>query len=271
MEEREVYPNAPVVLVALEIRHPTAGSLSVAERGAIKRRLTRHVPIMRMGRMQQLTLLQAVGEPVSLTGSQTHEFPRYFSRDNTMAVSIRDDAVVVETTRYERWEQLRTVLADLIEVRQEIGGVDGVERIGLRYVDEIRVANEQASGSGWASWVDPALLGPAQLGEELGLAVAESQGIMVFTQSADRTVVLRYGAREGYAVNPGGDLRRSTPSPGPYFLLDIDSFWAPGEGTPEFDRKLLLETCDALHAPVRSLFERLITERLREEVFRRGD
>lgn len=80
--------------------------------------------------------------------------------------------------------------------------------------------------------------------------------------------MLRYGPREGFAVEPGGDLKRSTPTPGPFFLMDIDSFWAPSEGVPEFAVTALLATCDELHAPVRTWFERLVTDRLRAEVFR---
>ena len=41
VDEREVYPNAPVVLVALEVRHPAAGPLSNAQRVALSFRLTR--------------------------------------------------------------------------------------------------------------------------------------------------------------------------------------------------------------------------------------
>ncbi len=267
MEEKpEVYPNTPVVLVALEVRHPPTDPLTPAQRNTIKGRLSSHVPIMRTGRLQQLTVVQPVGSPPVAPELRAEEFPRYFSRDNTAAVSVRAEAVVVETTRYMRWKQLRTLLADVLEVRQEIGGVDGVERIGLRYIDEIRIPGGPKQD--WALWVDRTLLGPAPVGDELGLAVAHWQGISAFTPGPERTIVLRYGPREGFAVDPGGDLKRSTPTPGPFFLMDIDSFWTPSEGVPEFDVKTLLATCDELHAPVRELFERLITNRLREKVFR---
>lgn len=53
--------------------------------------------------------------------------------------------------------------------------------------------------------------------------------------------------------------------------MDIDSFWAPSDGFPEFDIEMLLAMCDDLHAPVRSLFERLITDRLRKEVLRHAE
>ncbi|MGH3870040.1 MAG: hypothetical protein ACRDSR_00755 [Pseudonocardiaceae bacterium] len=44
---------------------------------------------------------------------------------------MRSEAVVVETTRYVRWEQMRALVAEVLEMKQEIGGVDGVERVTL--------------------------------------------------------------------------------------------------------------------------------------------
>jgi len=52
------------------------------------------------------------------------------------------------------------------------------------------------------------------------------------------------------------------------FRLDIDSYWQPSVEVPEFDRDLILDLADTLHKPVREVFERLITDRLREEVLR---
>jgi uncharacterized protein (TIGR04255 family) len=263
MEEREVYSNAPVVLVALEVRHPTAGSLSSAQRAAIKSMLGKRTPIMRSGRLQEVTA--TVG---AVSDLRVEEFPRYFSRDSTSAVSIRSEAVVVETTRYVRWERLLGLVIDALQARQKIGDVDGVERVGLRLVNEIRVPVE--TGHDWAPWVDGTLLGPAALGPGLGLVPQQWQGVSAFTPGPERSLVVRYGPREGYAVDPADDLKRTTPFPGPFFLMDIDSFWTPSEGVPEFDVEALLGICDELHAPVRTLFERLITERLREEVLRNG-
>jgi uncharacterized protein (TIGR04255 family) len=269
MEEREAYPNAPLVLVALEVRHPMADSLTHAQRLKIKQRLAAQVPIMRTGQLTQVTAVQAAGASAAPPEVRVEEFPRYFSRDNTMAVSVRAEALVVETTRYSHWEQLRALAAEVLEARQEVGGVDGVERVGLRYINEVRVPGEPVHD--WAPWVDPTLLGPAMIGGQVGLVADQWQGITAFTPGPERTVVLRHGPREGFAVDPGGDLKRPTPTPGPFFLLDIDSFWTPGEGIPEFEVEKLLAICDELHTPVRRLFECLITERLRKEVLRRAD
>jgi uncharacterized protein (TIGR04255 family) len=269
MSEREAYPNAPLVLVALEVRHPMADPMSHAQRLELKRGLAAQLPIMRTGQLTQVTGVQATGAPATPPEVRVEEFPRYFSRDNTMAVSVRAEAVVVETTRYLHWEHLRELAAEVFEARLKLGGIDGIERVGLRYVNEVRVSGEPVHD--WASWVDLTLLGPALIGEQIGLVANQWQGITAFTPGRERTVVLRHGPREGFAVDPAGDLKRSTPTPGPFFLLDIDSFWTPGEGIPEFNVETLLTTCDELHAPVGKLFECLISDRLREEVLRRAD
>jgi uncharacterized protein (TIGR04255 family) len=267
-DEREIYKSPPVALVALEVRHPRAEPLTVAQRNALKRRLAAHVPIMQVLQVQELTVVQTGGGAPGQTDLQTEKFPRLFSRDRTVAVSIRAESVVIEATRYPGWQWFRTLAGDALEARHEVCAVDGVERLGLRYVNEIRVPDDLAHD--WSPWVDRTLLGPSAVGPELGMPVPQWQGVSLFAVGPDKAAALRYGPRQGFAIDPGGELRRSTPTPGPYFLLDIDSFWTPSDGVPEYDVKVLLETCDALHAPTKSLFERLISDRLREEVLQNG-
>ncbi|MGF1645974.1 MAG: TIGR04255 family protein [Kineosporiaceae bacterium] len=267
MEDREIYPNAPVVLVTLELRHPATEPLTRAERVRAARLLGAHTPIPRAGHATEIVMTAAPGSQPTQQVKQ-EEFPRFLSRDHRVAVAFRRDAVVVETTRYGRWEELRALVADVLEVRAEVGGVVGVERLGLRYIDEIRVPS--GAESAWEPWVHHALLGPSAVARDLDLPrPALWQGLTVFPPDPDRTLALRYGSFAGHAVQPDGELKRDDSPAGPFFLLDIDSFWIPGDGTPEFDIESLLRTCDSLHAPIRSLFEHLITDRLRDEVLRR--
>jgi uncharacterized protein (TIGR04255 family) len=264
VSEREIYPNAPVVLVAFEVRHPTTAGLSPSQQRTLKQRLRATTPILRSG---QLTNIQGViGADATI---RVEKFPRLLSKDSTTCVSFREGAIIVETTRYNGWEQFRKLINDVLDARLELADLDGVERVGLRYIDELRVPDQ--TDTNWQQWVDDSLLGPTQVGEKLGLEPTEWQGITIFTPGTDRTVALRYGPSEGYAVDPGGELKRPTPVPGPFFLLDIDSFWMPGEGDSGFDVDELMAISDDLHTPVRKLFESLITEELREEVLRRGE
>lgn len=256
-----MYPHAPLVLVVVEVRHPAAEPLTSAQRLTIKQDLGGQLPILKSG---QLTTVQATLGATAGSEVRTEEFPRYVSRDNTTVASVRSESLVVETTRYNGWEDLRELVTCALRARQEVNGVDGVERIGLRYINEIRVPGDTEEN--WSPWLDAALVGSVLSGEQIGLRAVQWQGITVYASAPDQTVTLRHGARDGYAVEPGGVLKRPIPAPGPFFLIDIDSYWTPSEGTPEFDVDRILASCDELHGPVRSLFEGLITDRLRQEV-----
>jgi hypothetical protein len=49
----------------------------------------------------------------------------------------------------------------------------------------------------------------------------------------------------------------------------FDSFWEADQEVPEFDPERILAIADELHRPARALFDSVVTEKLREEVFRR--
>jgi uncharacterized protein (TIGR04255 family) len=267
MNEGETYPNAPVVLVALEVRHPAGAPLSAAQQREVKRQLAHVAPIARQG---EVTNIEGVIGAADGSSVNVEKFPRFFSRDSTLCASFREGSTVVETTRYKGWYQMLGFLKEVLRARGNMGVPDGFERVGLRYVNELRVPEQ--NNTNWAHWLDSSLLGPAEVGGKLGLQPGQWQGISLFTPpGSNRTVVLRYGSREGYAVNPGGDLKRPAPTPGPFFLLDIDSFWESGDVVPEFDVDQLVAISDELHAPVRKLFEGLITNELRDEVLRHAN
>jgi uncharacterized protein (TIGR04255 family) len=264
--EREIYSNAPVVLVALEVRHPNTGSLSQNQQRSIKSALASDLPIHGTG---QLTKLEGVFSETSTPSLSIESFPKYFSRDKTISASFRETAIVLETTRYLGWDRLSALAIRTLEARIAAGGVDGVERLGIRFVNEIRVPSPAETD--WADWLDVGLLGPTEVVAKLNLPIARSEGLMLFNPKPEFSVVLRYGLAEGYAVDPGGDLKRPTShTPGPFFLVDIDSFWTPSDEIPEFNIDQLMDTADALHTPIDELFEGLITHRLRDEVLRHG-
>ena len=123
----------------------------------------------------------------------------------------------------------------------------------------------------WAEWMHPSLLGPRS-NTKIELPLGQWQGIGIYGSQPGQMLLLRYGPREGVAVDPSSDLRRiQRTDNGPFFLIDIDSFWAPADAVPEYERDMLIARCDELHEPIRTLFEGIITDRLRDEVFRIND
>jgi uncharacterized protein (TIGR04255 family) len=81
-------------------------------------------------------------------------------------------------------------------------------------------------------------------------------------------MVVRYGPGVGQALDASYHLRRTLPvDAGPYFLLDIDSFWTPPTGAiPEFDRSSVLVTFQDLYEPASRVFQDILTPRLRDDL-----
>lgn len=268
--EREIYPNAPIVLMAVEVRHPLCEPLERRQVSQLSSLVRDLLPLP--GEVNLISVEFQGGPGTQPSHLQTTTaFPRWTSRDKRTALTVRDNGLVIETTQYGSYERVRALLEVALHARLTIAPPAGVERIGLRYIDEIRVPLDNGDGRpAWAEWVDSALLGPTHIANGLGMATAASEGAIVYSSDNNRAVVLRYGAQEQYAVQSTPELRRPLPPPGPLFKLDIDSFWQSGDEVPEFSSHRILECADELHEPIHGVFESLITNRLREEVLRRA-
>jgi uncharacterized protein (TIGR04255 family) len=264
MSAPDTYPNSPLALVAVEARHPeTTEPLTAAQVKDLGRKLTKLWPAYKVG--QEITIQVSNGVP---TNPSVIKFHRWFSRDYTSAVVVKDAAISLETTKYPRWEDVRKLVRIVLDARHEVAPLVGCERIGMRYVNEVRAPGTQTGD--WHQWINPSLLGP-DVDTPFEMPLREWQALFVYGPTDGRSFALRYGPRDGYAVDPNGDLKRpNAPGSSQFFLLDFDSFWLPTNELPEFHTDELLEICDDLHAPVRSLFEGLITQKLRNEVLTDG-
>lgn len=264
MNPTEVYPGAPIALVILEVRHPVAANLTLADRTALKEAMADHTPILRNVEVLEASL--SSGEP------SNQRYPKLVSRDKHTNISFRADSVVIETTNYYGYEWFRNLTAAALKARADVSPIDGLERIGMRYVDEIRVPSGAEGEIDWEHWVSHDLLGPRSVSKGLGMELQMSHGLTVFsTSEAGRNLALRYGTLTGKAVASSEDLLRPSDDEGPFFLFDIDSSWASSDQIPEFDPQNILTLVDDLHKPVRQLFELLVTDNYREEVLRNGN
>ncbi|MET7746566.1 TIGR04255 family protein [Streptomyces sp. NPDC005385] len=260
MGNREIYTNAPLALTIVELRHTTSPALSETDKAGLKTLLANSFPILKPSQQVSLTVTNAGSTEVRSA------YPRYMTRDFTEAITFRDDAIVVETTRYKRRSALRDVLRQAVDARQKVSPVDGVERLGIRYVNEVRVPNLDGA-TGWQYWISGALTGISDVSTE-ATAAQTWQGMAVFgTPSAG--VALRHGTFEGYAVEPAGDLRRPAPAPGPFYLLDLDAYWIPGGDVPQLDWTNVEEHFNAVGLAAYELFQQLITDNYRMEVLER--
>ncbi len=222
--------------------------------------------VIEMQRVQRVNV--QVGQMGVPSDVQQFTIPRFTVRDRTVAVVLSGESLTVETTRYKNFPAFRMAIDAALTAASKVLSPDGVARAGLRYIDEIRVPDiDKDNPRDWEKWVDPSLIGPAGPGCANGLRLVGLQCLAQFETGQDRTLNLRYGPMFGHAVNSDGPLKRpSVPQTGPFFLLDFDSSWQPGD-IPEFDPELLSVLSAELHAPIEALFDAVVTPQL-VEIFR---
>lgn len=279
-EDHEMYPNAPVAMVTVEITFP--GEIGVPVAAGVQRAVGEVLgddwvvePIQPRG----LTVNLGPGSPLLAPTVAGPGGPilRFTDRERSSAIAFTSGSVAVETVRYGNWPSFRTMVETAVRAAEKLLRPTGVLRTGLRYIDEVRVAGTAGAVEGvdWVDWLSPTAMPPATDSMiEFGWPPSAWQGFAQYILGDDRHLTLRYGpqaAQPGFVVQPDGPLRRPGQRPeGPFFMLDFDASWQPAV-VPRWDSDMLLETCDQLRQPVRALFDRIVTERLVEDVFKKAE
>lgn len=261
---REVFPNAPLEFVACEIRVPTAPKLVRDDTFELLTDALREVlPIPDTEQVQTLTVIGGKDG-----GVESERRFRFLNRERTASAVVARNAITVETTEYSEFDDFRSLVLTVADAVATTTSLVGIERIGLRYIDEIRVPEEITDTSGWRGWISDEVVGV--LGVADGFNTSALQTVLRLVGEDSTEVVLRYAAMIGEGVVGDGPLRRrATASSGPFFVIDTDSFrTSAGPAMEDFEHDRIAGILDVIHEPVGTLFHRAITDRLREE-FRR--
>lgn len=259
----DIYLNAPLQWVAFELRFPQVPAFLTQEgRIGLYDALRANFPILGA----QSPALDFPAGALGATFGQVASL-RMFNRTRTRSVAVAPDSVVIEAGDYIDHEEFFALVTDVLTHADRIAAIPSMTRVGLRYVDEIRVAGV-GRPQDWTPYVSDALLGPIEVAKDF--APNALHGVLEFDLEDGHRAVMRFGALNGYAVDPGGPLRIRNRGDGPYFLIDLDSYWtAPTDEYPEFSVNQIEELCNRLRRPVRDLFEATITEKLRNDVLRK--
>lgn len=260
---REVYPNAPLQYVACEVRFPYHPGIAGATDRLFKA-VGPEFPIVEPA--TETTLV--VGPAGSISAPAETKTVRFMTRDRRASVLVTPTQLVVDTTKYVRFEDflawIEIGLAGLSSLETPVAGA---VRIGLRYIDEVRVADIGATTESWSPYVSGHLLAAGTV-DVVGISAQTMQGLVQYNLDVEHSVVMRYGSLSGRTVGDTPLAPRGALQDGPYFLFDIDSFWTqPGHGLAEFATEAVKAEVISLHDPIRELFESSITDRLRQ-VFR---
>jgi uncharacterized protein (TIGR04255 family) len=272
IQPREIYPSPAVQFVIFELRYPTALFLDKPDgREAIYERLSEAFPLLQTVNTVQLPFSTGGGAiGASLAGlPSAGSAIRMLNRDRSRSATLGPTSLQMEISIYEGFEDFAASIRQVLQAIAEVGIVQGVERLSLRYIDEIRILGVE-DAAGWAAYIDERLLGP---GLFPAFRAHATDATAQYELGDGLSLQLRAAAMPADAqpaVSPAGPLRLRHSGSGPYFLLDTTGAWTLTSGeVPRFIVDDVLQLSERLHDPLHQLFEQSITERLRDEVLRR--
>ena len=262
MTDRQLYPAAPLRLVAFEVQYGFAPTLATEQgRADVYRRLQDRYPVA--DAQMTVGFEFVVGPAGSAAQPQPPQAAELVlvDRERTRSVTVGASALSVQSVIYEGAEEFERAITMALQAVAD-AGISTVRRVGLRFVDEIRAAGIERA-TDWLQYVSDDLVSPLRFAVEY--TVEQAQGVLALRATDDIHVLMRFGPGTGYAVNPEGRLRLPPPEHPQFFLLDIDTFWAdPSDEMRPFDVDGVLALYRQLDDPAHLLFERAITDRARD-------
>jgi uncharacterized protein (TIGR04255 family) len=262
---REIFRNSPLQYVVLEIKYPYAPRLRQnGTRDDILIDLDDVLPIVKQ--QQHMTMTGQLGGPVS---QQVEQVPNAYNTARTTRLAITANALTLDTTDYTTFEEFRRLAYRCLEALGKHAAPAAIDRVGLRYFDEVRVPDPIKDVRDWSGWVADPLVIAASI--DSGHQAVGLQGLVQYTTGQHRSLTLRFAAvPDGSMISDEPLKRRDSPQNGPFFALDFDSFWEPPvDVSPGWDLESLMTVIDELHVPVGTTFQTVITEKLRDSVLRR--
>lgn len=195
-------------------------------------------------------LMQEVAlEGNSIKHSQTAtKHWNYYSKDRERQLTIAPQHVFVVYTTYKKYEEIRDQFSAVIDALAKAFPETKSARFGLRYVNQIDLAIDDPTN--WDQYVDKDLLSPRKFfGEEDPITRLIT---VVELKYDDMAVVFQFGM-----PNPDhpAQIRR------PLFVLDLDASILQAHDLTE-----AIGYMDEGHSKIQEVFERSITEKLREKM-----
>lgn len=263
---REVFARAPLALVAAEIRFTDAARLRQQQtRDAIAIALEDRFPFAEPLHQTSVNLPWGGGAP-----AVQEQFGVVLKNANsTESLTIMSESLTYETTAYDNFEYLLESVTGACSVLVEAKVRPALQRVGLRYIDEIRVSEDIVDVRQWKRWINERLVGQLDV-LPADFPATASQAVMTFDLGGGRGLNYRCTAlNQGTIVVPQ-HLRRMPVESGPFFVLDFDGFHDfNNQDTVQLSAEVVRDALSAVHVPCGIAFQNSITDEARE-LFRGG-
>lgn len=256
---REVFRNAPLALVAAEIRFTDAARLRQQQTKdqvtiAMEERFPFAEPLHRAD--VNLTL----GGPPQI---QERLGVVLKNANSTETVTIMSESLTYETTAYTSFEELLDAVAAACDALVAAKVRPAVQRIGLRYIDEVRVPEPITDVRLWGKWINGRLIGHLDIGPD-DVPTTATQSVSTYDLGEGRGLNFRYAALDQGPIVVPQFLKRPAIESGPFFVLDFDGFhdFSGREAVP-LNSEVVSGSLSAVHVPCGTAFQRSITDEAR--------
>jgi uncharacterized protein (TIGR04255 family) len=260
---REIFSNAPLALVAAEIRFTDAARLRQQQTKdevtiALEDRFPFAEPLQRAE--VNLNLIPGGAQP------QIHERLGVVLKNesSTETLTIMSESLTYETTAYTSFEKLVEAVIAACDALRAAKVRPAMQRVGLRYIDELRVPEPITDARQWNTWINDRLIGHLDIGPA-NFPATGTQSVSTYDLGEGRGLNFRFAAlNQGPIVVPQFLKRPAIPS-GPFFVLDLDGFHDfTSQQTAPLSAEVVRESLSSVHVPCGTAFQRSITDQARE-------
>ncbi len=235
--------RSPIVLAVVQLRFPEILSVKTDESliARYQDRIRDRYPYFLAG--QQVEFLfgpqGVVQQPSQTSNWQFKDFEQKWT------ITVTASTITLETRHYTSISEFAGRMAEAVLAAKETFRIDVQQRVGLRYVNEIRHP-EVAKPSDWRRFMNPTLLGP--LADNAIAPSVESSIQELRLAASDGSLIVRHGAARGTTVAPEPGATVPT---GDFYLLDLDAFDEKGR---ELDIEALDKLVKGYNRTIYSLF-----------------
>lgn len=257
---REVFPNAPLALVAAEIRFTDAARLRQQQtKDAVTIALEERFPFAEP--LQQADVNLTPGAPLQI---QQRVGVVLKNATSTETLTIMSESLTYETTAYNSFDELLDAVAAACDALAAAKVRPAVRRVGLRYIDEVRVPEPITDVRQWGKWINDRLIGHLGIGPDDVPATA-TQSVSTYDLGEGRGLNFRYAALNQGPIVVSQFLKRPPIESGPFFVLDFDGFhdFTDRETVP-LSSGVVRESLSTVHVPCGTAFQRSITDEARK-------
>ena len=228
--------NSPLAVVVAQVQFPTILSVPTDETllARFQDRIRDKYPYLFYG--------QQVGFSVGPQGieqqSTSSRLYQFADADRRWMVTLSASSIALEAHDYTDYEDFSERLLRILASAREVYNIDLRQRLGLRYVNEIRHPQVRAPKD-WASFINPQLLGPLAVTGLSSLITASYQETGLQLDNGGLTLRHGHFAQGTTVASPPGDIPKE--ESGPFYLLDFDAYDETGRDLDDHTLYGLLE------------------------------